>query len=145
MYEVFLKELKELLRDRKTLMFVVALPLLIFPIIFALIGFLASQAALEAKQEVHTYAIVNAQYAEPFAKEVFFHKSFMKGEVIAVNKYLAEAFIINKLPGPHNMQDIGFVLDMLRERTIRCGQFNDTYCSIIQYFFTGRSANGYFI
>ncbi|MCG7565036.1 ABC transporter permease [Pseudoalteromonas sp. CnMc7-15] len=80
MYEVFLKEIKELLRDRKTLMFVVALPLLIFPIIFALIGFLASQAALEAKQEVHTYAIVNAQYAEPFAKEVFFHKSFKELE-----------------------------------------------------------------
>ncbi|MEM0515258.1 ABC transporter permease [Pseudoalteromonas sp. YIC-827] len=76
MFEVFLKEIKELLRDRKTLMFVVALPLLIFPIIFALIGFLASKAALEAEQKVHTYAIVNAQYAEPFAKEVFFHKSF---------------------------------------------------------------------
>ncbi len=76
MFEVFLKEIKELLRDKKTLMFVVALPLLIFPVIFALVGFLASKAAIEAEQKVHTYAIVNAQYAEPFSKEVFFHKSF---------------------------------------------------------------------
>lgn len=76
MFEVFLKEIKELLRDRKTLMFVVALPLLIFPIIFALIGFMASKAAIEAEQKVHTYAIVNAQYAQPFADNVFYHKSF---------------------------------------------------------------------
>ncbi|MFY8275056.1 ABC transporter permease [Pseudoalteromonas sp. SSDWG2] len=76
MFEVFLKEIKELLRDRKTLMFVVALPLLIFPVIFALVGFLASKAAIEAEQEVHTYAIVNAHYAQPFSDEVFYHKSF---------------------------------------------------------------------
>ena len=76
MFEVFLKEVRELLRDRKTLFFVIALPMLIFPVIMALMGFLASQAALEAKQEVHTYYLVNSQYAEPFAEKVFYHKSF---------------------------------------------------------------------
>ena len=76
MFEVFLKELRELLRDKKTLLFVVALPVLVFPIIFGLMGFLMSQATLEAEQKVHTYAIANEAYAPEFAKELFFHKSF---------------------------------------------------------------------
>ena len=32
MFEVFKKELKELLRDKKTLIFIVALPVAIFPL-----------------------------------------------------------------------------------------------------------------
>ncbi|OUL56734.1 ABC transporter permease [Pseudoalteromonas ulvae] len=76
MFEVFLKELRELLRDKKTLLFVVALPVLVFPIIFGLMGFLMSQATLEAEQKVHTYAIANEAYAPEFAKELFYHKSF---------------------------------------------------------------------
>jgi sodium transport system permease protein len=75
-FEVFLKELKELLRDRKTLLFVVALPVAIFPIIFALMGFLMSKAAIEAEQKVHTYAIINAQYAPEFKDKLFYHKNF---------------------------------------------------------------------
>lgn len=76
MFEVFLKELKELLRDRKTLIFVVALPIAIFPVIFALMGFLMSKAALEAEQEVHKYAIVNAEFAPEFKDKLFYHKNF---------------------------------------------------------------------
>lgn len=82
MFEVFKKELKELLRDRKTLIFVVALPVAIFPLLFAIMAFISSQAALEAEQEVHTYAIINGQYAQEFTDNVFYHKSFSqyKGE-----------------------------------------------------------------
>lgn len=80
MFEVFLKEIKELLRDKKTLLFVVALPVAIFPILFGLMGFLMSQAALEAEQKVHTYAIANEQHAQSFADELFYHKSFKKSE-----------------------------------------------------------------
>ena len=76
MFEVFKKELKELLRDRKTLIFVVALPVAIFPLLFAVMAFISSQAALEAEQEVHTYAIINGNYAQEFTDKVFYHKSF---------------------------------------------------------------------
>ncbi|GKW51241.1 ABC transporter permease subunit [Pseudoalteromonas shioyasakiensis] len=76
MFEVFKKELKELLRDRKTLIFVVALPVAIFPLLFAVMAFISSQAALEAEQEVHTYAIINGNYAQDFTDKVFYHKSF---------------------------------------------------------------------
>ena len=76
MFEVYKKELKELLRDKKTLMFVVALPVLIFPIIFAVMAFISSQAALEADQKVNTYVIINGEYAQEFTDKVFYHKSF---------------------------------------------------------------------
>ncbi|NOU49235.1 ABC transporter permease [Pseudoalteromonas sp. JBTF-M23] len=78
MFEVFKKELLELVRDRKTLFFVLALPMLIFPVIMGLVAFLGSQAALKAEQKVHTYYIVNEQNSEQFAERVFYHKSFKK-------------------------------------------------------------------
>ncbi|BDF94395.1 ABC transporter permease [Pseudoalteromonas sp. KAN5] len=82
MFEVFKKEITELLRDKKTLIFIVALPVAIFPLLFAVMAFISSQAALEAEQKVHTYAIINGQYAQSFTDKVFYHKSFelYKGE-----------------------------------------------------------------
>ncbi|KID57553.1 sodium ABC transporter permease [Pseudoalteromonas luteoviolacea] len=76
MFEVFLKEVKELLRDRKTLFFVIALPIVIFPILFALLGFLASKTTFEAEQKVHTYYLANADLFPEFAQMLFYHKSF---------------------------------------------------------------------
>lgn len=76
MFEVFLKEVKELLRDRKTLFFVIALPIVIFPILFALLGFLASKTTFEAEQKVHTYYLANADLSPEFAQMLFYHKSF---------------------------------------------------------------------
>ncbi|MCF2857128.1 ABC transporter permease subunit [Pseudoalteromonas sp. SMS1] len=76
MFEVFLKEVRELLRDRKTLFFVIALPIVIFPVLFALLAFLASKTTLEAEQKVHTYYIANAHLAPEFEERVFYHKSF---------------------------------------------------------------------
>ena len=82
MFEVFKKEIKELLRDKKTLIFIVALPVAIFPLLFGVMAFISSQAALEAEQKVNTYAIINGQYAQSFTDKVFYHKSFelYKGE-----------------------------------------------------------------
>ncbi|SFC79279.1 ABC transporter permease [Pseudoalteromonas denitrificans] len=81
MFEVFKKEVKELLRDKKTLLFVVALPVLIFPILFGLMGFLMSQANLEAEQKVHIYAITGSQYAPEFSEKIKFHKSFKLSKI----------------------------------------------------------------
>lgn len=66
MFEVFKKELRELLRDKKTLLFVVALPVAIFPLLFAVMAFISSQAAMDAEQKVNTYAIINGEYAQEF-------------------------------------------------------------------------------
>lgn len=63
MWLVFSKELKELLRDRKTLFFMIALPLLIFPLIFGIAGFVGKQAIDKAQTKVLKYALVGGQYA----------------------------------------------------------------------------------
>lgn len=70
MWLVFFKELKELLRDRKTLFFMIALPLLIFPVIFGIAGFIGKQAIDKAETKILNYGIVGAQYAQDIVEEL---------------------------------------------------------------------------
>ncbi|MEO9945686.1 ABC transporter permease [Paraglaciecola sp.] len=70
MWLVFFKELKELLRDRKTLFFMIALPLLIFPVIFGIAGFVGKQAIDKAETKILNYGIVGAQYAPDIVEEL---------------------------------------------------------------------------
>jgi sodium transport system permease protein len=63
MWLVFFKELKELLRDRKTLFFMVALPLLIFPVVFGIAAFIGKQAMDKAETQVLRYGLIGAQNA----------------------------------------------------------------------------------
>ncbi|MFT5313523.1 MAG: sodium transport system permease protein [Paraglaciecola sp.] len=63
MWLVFLKELKELLRDRKTLFFMIALPILIFPLIFGAVAFVTKQAIEDAENKVLKYALIGGEYA----------------------------------------------------------------------------------
>ncbi len=63
MWLVFLKELKELVRDRKTLFFMIALPILVFPLIIGVVGYFSTKAIEDAQTKVLSYAIVGGQYA----------------------------------------------------------------------------------
>ncbi|ALZ76650.1 ABC transporter permease [Rheinheimera sp. F8] len=76
MWQVYLKELLELSRDRKTLMFVILLPILIFPVIFGLLGLVAANVTASAQAEEHKYVIINADKAPTFAEQLFYHKNF---------------------------------------------------------------------
>jgi sodium transport system permease protein len=76
MWQVYLKELLELSRDRKTLMFVILLPVLIFPVIFGLLGLVAANVTASAQAEEHRYVIINADKAPAFAGQLFYHKNF---------------------------------------------------------------------
>lgn len=76
MWQVYLKELTELMRDKKTLVFVILLPVLIFPVIFGVMGLVFSSTALKAEQKEHRYAIINAEQAPEFAEALFYHKNF---------------------------------------------------------------------
>lgn len=76
MWQVYLKELLELSRDRKTLMFVILLPILIFPVIFGLLGLVAANVTASAQAEEHKYVIINADKAPAFAEQLFYHKNF---------------------------------------------------------------------
>ena len=70
MWLVFKKELKELLRDRKTLFFMIALPLIIFPLIFGGIAFMTKQAIEKAESKVLKYALVGEQFAPDITEQL---------------------------------------------------------------------------
>ena len=70
MWLVFIKELKELLRDRKTLFFMIALPILIFPLIIGGVVYFTDQAVKEAQSEILEYAIVGEKYAPIIAEKL---------------------------------------------------------------------------
>lgn len=85
MWQVFFKELKELLRDKKTLFFIIALPMIVFPIIFGLAGFVASKAVIEEQQKVLNYAIVNGDVTPEFTEALFYSRDFKVHELTFAN------------------------------------------------------------
>lgn len=76
MWQVYIKELIELLRDKKTLFFIIALPMVIFPVIFGLIGTLGTKAAIEEHEKVVRYVLINKDVAPDFANSIFYHNDF---------------------------------------------------------------------
>ena len=69
MWLIFKKEFKELLRDRKTIIFMIVLPLLLFPLIFGVAMFFMNSATEKAENVVLKYAIVGEQYAPEMSKQ----------------------------------------------------------------------------
>lgn len=74
MWMVYLKELKEVIRDKKTMFFMILLPLLIFPVIFGGVVYFTSKATEEAKTKTLTYAIENPQAASQFNEALLSEK-----------------------------------------------------------------------
>ncbi|MBF7072498.1 ABC transporter permease [Glaciecola sp. MH2013] len=66
MWLVFQKELRELIRDRKTLFFMIALPILLFPLIIGGTLYVATQVAIGAQEKTRTYALIGAEYSSEF-------------------------------------------------------------------------------
>jgi sodium transport system permease protein len=80
MWQVYFKELTELLRDKKTLIFVILLPILIFPVLFGIVGLVMATTTNKAMEEQHRYVIINEQQAPEFSEALFYHKNFKKVE-----------------------------------------------------------------
>ena len=83
MWQVYKKELLELVRDKKTLFFVIALPLVVFPVLFGVMGMVMANAQIKEEKKVHRYVIVGAEQVPGFAEQLFYHKSFKKVELQA--------------------------------------------------------------
>ena len=66
MWQVYLKELLELSRDRKTMFFVILLPIIIFPILFGLMGLVMANVVHKAQSEEFRYVIVHQERAPEF-------------------------------------------------------------------------------
>jgi len=84
---IYLKEMREVLRDRKTLIFMVVLPTLVVPVLMnVMIGFIV-KAEKKAQTETLTFAIFGAEHlpdlANAFSEEKGFEKKDIPQEAIA--------------------------------------------------------------
>lgn len=78
MWQVYLKELLELSRDKKTMFFVILLPVLVFPVMFGLMGLVMANVMQKAETEEFRYVVVHEQRIPEFAQSLSYHKNFKK-------------------------------------------------------------------
>lgn len=102
MWLVFVKELKELIRDRKTLFFMIALPILIFPLIFGGVIYISGKAIEEAQSKVLKYALVGGQHAPAIAAELQKTEEFELVEIDTSKEY----------KGLIDSQSVDFILEI---------------------------------
>ncbi len=93
---IYLKEMKEVLRDRKTLIFMVALPTLVVPVLmYVMIGFIV-KAEKKAQTETLTFAIFGAEHLPDLASAFSEEKGFEKVN-IPTQEAIASAIEENKI------------------------------------------------
>ncbi len=63
MWLIFKKEFTELLRDKKTIIFMIVLPVVLFPLIIGVTVFFTSMAVDKAENKILNFAVVGKQYA----------------------------------------------------------------------------------
>ena len=70
MWLVFQKEIKELLRDRKTLFFMIALPILLFPLIIGGTLYVGTNVVKGAQEKTRTYAIIGEEFSDELVSKL---------------------------------------------------------------------------
>lgn len=95
MFQVYFKELLELIRDKKTLFFVIALPLLIFPVMFGLMGTIVANVAIDEHKKVLNYALINGEAAPNFTKAINYHRDFKLTELVLADENSIKQAIAN--------------------------------------------------
>lgn len=76
MWTVYLKELLELIRDRKTLIFTILVPIFAMPLIFGGMGYLTSVMFKKSEAAELTYAVFGKQYAPALVARFAGEKGF---------------------------------------------------------------------
>jgi len=93
---IYLKEMKEVLRDRKTLIFMVALPTLVVPLLMnVMIGFIV-KAEKKAQTETLTFAIFGGEHLPDLANAFSEEEGFEKVN-IPTQEAIASAIEENKI------------------------------------------------
>lgn len=78
---IYLKEMRELLRDRKTLVFMVLLPIVVVPVLMnVMIGFVV-RAEKKAQTEALAFAVFGAEYLPELANAFSEEKGFEKVDI----------------------------------------------------------------
>jgi sodium transport system permease protein len=93
---IYLKEMKEVLRDRKTLIFMVVLPTLVVPVLLnVMIGFIV-RAEKQAQTEILTFAIFGAEHLPDLANAFSEEEGFEKVNILT-QEAIASAIEENKI------------------------------------------------
>ncbi len=74
---IYLKEITELARDKKTMLFMILLPMLVFPAIFGSIAFFAAKTVQQEQQRELTYLMINGNLVPEFQSLIKEHKDFV--------------------------------------------------------------------
>lgn len=105
---IYLKEMKELLRDRKTFVFMVLLPTVVVPVIMNIMIAFIVRAEKKARTETLTFAIFGAEYlpelVERFSEEEGFEKVDIPGRE-AIESAIAEGKIKFGLVVPEGIRE----------------------------------------
>lgn len=117
MWLVMTKEIKELLRDRKTLFFMIALPLLFFPVIIGAVGYFTSQAVQKAESKTLTFSIVNAQFAPEL-------KQRLEGEELLELKAMPEGSDVKEWVKQGNVDFVIEIPENYSNNILEAGQIN---------------------
>jgi sodium transport system permease protein len=90
MWLIFKKEILELVRDRKTLFFMIALPMLVFPLLIGGLIYFTAEVASEAQSKTLKYSVSGSQYAPELMAQLTAIDSL---ELIASEKNMADVDI----------------------------------------------------
>lgn len=89
MLAVYRKELLELRRDKKTLFFIIALPMIVFPVMFAVMALVIANVAIDEQHKVLKYHIINGGLAPEFSQAMFYHRDFKQVILAELNTHEA--------------------------------------------------------
>jgi sodium transport system permease protein len=106
MWLIYRKEILELLRDRKTLFFMIALPLLVFPLIFGGMFYFTGKAMTESQTKTLSYAVSGGEYAPKLVAAL---KNVDSLQLIDVNGDLNDKDIVAQIIGN---SEVDFVLQI---------------------------------
>lgn len=108
MWTIYLKELLELARDRKTFIFTVFIPIFAMPLIFGGFGYLSSTMFQHAREAELTYAIFGKEHAPQLTARFEHDKSFKEvqlASIDAIKSAIADERIKFALVIPPGFQD----------------------------------------
>jgi len=78
MLTVYLKELLDMVRDRRTLIVAVLLPTIIFPVLFGIIFAINIKSAKDAQETVLKYALIGSEYSADISRQLADNKKLQR-------------------------------------------------------------------
>ena len=97
---IYLKEMKEVLRDRKTLVFMLVMPIVVVPLLMNLLIGFVMKADEKARTEILPFAVFGAENLPDLAGEFTEEMGFRKVDIPTMEE-IASAIEQNKIKFEH--------------------------------------------